>query len=87
MVIDLSVQTILTSVIVGGVAGWLANMIFSGKNGSLLSNIIIGIIGGVLGNQLFTILKISIMSGLPALIISATIGAIVLIFLLKLIRK
>jgi uncharacterized membrane protein YeaQ/YmgE (transglycosylase-associated protein family) len=87
MNLDLSLNTIVTTIIVGGVAGFLANLILSRGKGGLFFYIIIGIIGAVVGNQLFYILKISIMSGIVGQIITATIGALILLILLRLIKR
>ena len=83
----MDLNSILTMVIVGGVAGWLAGMIFSGKGLGMIINIVVGIVGAFFGTQLFKILKISIASGLVGSIIVATIGALVLLVLLRFIKK
>ena len=81
MNIDISLNTLITTIIVGGVAGWLASLIFARKGLGIIFYIVIGIIGGVVGNQVFHMLKISIMSGIAGQIITATIGAAILLLL------
>ena len=80
----------LTSVIVwlliGAIAGWLASLIMKGGSSGLLRNIIIGIIGAFLGGWLLGLAGIAF-AGIIGSIITATIGAVLLIFLVRLIAK
>ena len=77
---------ILSWIIVGLIAGWLAGMIMKGSGYGVLGNIVVGIIGALLGGYLSTLLFDGVtISGinLQSLLI-ATLGSIVLIFLLRL---
>jgi uncharacterized membrane protein YeaQ/YmgE (transglycosylase-associated protein family) len=71
---------------IGAVAGWLAGTIMKGGSFGLLSNIIIGIVGGVVGGFLFGLLGI-VAGGLIGKIVTATVGAVVLLFLVRLFKK
>lgn len=76
--------------IVGAVAGWLAGLLMKGSGFGLLGNIIIGIVGGFLGGWLLgDVLKVSISTSSPAVnyIITAVIGAAVLLFVARLFRR
>lgn len=76
--------------IVGAVAGWLAGLFMKGSGFGLLGNIIIGIIGGILGGWLLTnVLKVSISTGSATVnyIVTALIGAVVLLFIAGLFRR
>ena len=79
----MDIVSILISLGLGAIAGWLAGIIMNSK-GSLLRNIIIGIIGGFLGSYLFGLLNISIASGYLGTIIESAVGACVLIFICRL---
>ena len=77
---------ILSWIIVGLIAGWLAGMIMKGSGYGVLGNIVVGIIGALLGGYLSTLLFDGVtVSGinLQSLLI-ATLGSIVLIFLVRL---
>lgn len=74
---------ILTSLIVGGIAGWLAGIIMKGKGQGILINIIVGIVGGVLGGWLFGLLGFTIGPGLVSSVVTATIGAVLLLFVVS----
>ena len=77
---------LLTWIIVGLVAGVLASFVMGGGYG-LIGDIIIGIVGAFIGGWLFSQLGVSTpFSGLAGTIFVAFIGAIVLLFLLRLIR-
>jgi len=77
----------LYTIIVGAIAGWLADQIMKGKGFGLLGNIVVGIIGGFLGNWLFGTLNIHIASGMLGDVITAGAGAVVLLFIGGLIKK
>jgi uncharacterized membrane protein YeaQ/YmgE (transglycosylase-associated protein family) len=86
---DPQLQSILIIVLIGAIAGWLAGVIFSGGGYGLVGNVIIGIIGAFIGGWLFPRLGVAITPGSPvvASIITATAGALILLFILSLIRR
>ncbi|MEO6037820.1 MAG: GlsB/YeaQ/YmgE family stress response membrane protein [Saprospiraceae bacterium] len=71
---------------IGAVCGWLAGVIRQGYGFGLLGNIVVGILGAFVGGWLFRVLGIGI-SGLGGTIISAVIGALILLFLIGLVRR
>lgn len=77
---------ILSWIIVGLIAGWLAGMVMKGSGYGVIGNIIVGIVGALLGGYLSTLLfDGTSVSGIniQSLLI-ATLGSIVLIFLVRL---
>lgn len=78
---------ILSWLVVGLIAGWLAGLVMRGSGYGILSNIVIGILGALLGGWLAGALL-----GVPdplsgfnlGTILVATLGAIVLILLIRL---
>lgn len=72
---------------IGLVAGWLASLILGG--GGLLRNLIVGVIGAFVGGWLLSVLGVTIPIGnaLISQIITATIGAIVVIVVARVIVK
>jgi uncharacterized membrane protein YeaQ/YmgE (transglycosylase-associated protein family) len=72
--------------IIGIVAGWLAGVIMKGGGYGLLGDLILGVIGAVVGGYLFQKFGIE-ENGLLWSIITATVGAIVLIALVRLIKR
>jgi uncharacterized membrane protein YeaQ/YmgE (transglycosylase-associated protein family) len=72
--------------LIGAVAGWLAGVLMKGGGFGLLGNIVVGIVGSVIGGYIFGALGIAA-GGLIGSIVSATAGAAVLLFIVKLIKK
>ncbi|MBY0299159.1 MAG: GlsB/YeaQ/YmgE family stress response membrane protein [Methylobacterium sp.] len=74
----------LMAIVIGALAGWLAEK-FTSSNMGLLANIILGIIGGVVGNFLAAQLHIPVY-GFWRNLISATVGAVIVITLYRAVR-
>ncbi len=68
--------------LIGLAAGWLAGKIMKGQSFGLLGNLVIGVIGAVLGGLLFRLVGFAAI-GLIGSLITATVGAIVLLFILQ----
>jgi uncharacterized membrane protein YeaQ/YmgE (transglycosylase-associated protein family) len=75
---------IIIWIIIGGLAGWLAGIIMKNKSG-LLMNIVVGIVGAFVGGWLFGVLGIMPHSGFAGSLITATVGAVVLLFVVGLV--
>ena len=71
----------IMAIVIGAIAGWLAEQ-FTKSNMGLLMNIVMGIIGAIVGNLLFGLLGINV-SGFIGNLISATIGAILVIVIYR----
>ncbi|SAK65831.1 transglycosylase-associated protein [Caballeronia calidae] len=78
---------IILSLIIGGVAGWLAGLIMNGSGFGVIVDIIVGIVGGVIGGWLFGTLGISFGGGILGTLITAVIGAVLLLFIIRLFRR
>ena len=76
---------IIISLILGAAAGWLGGQLFKGSGLGLIGNIIVGIIGGFIGYWLFDILGIHLGSGWLGYIVTAAIGAVLLLAAINLI--
>ncbi len=81
------VESIIIMIVVGAIAGWLAGKIVRGFGFGLIWDIVIGIIGAFIGVWLLTRLGIVPFSGFVGSIVNATIGAVVLLFIVGLIRR
>lgn len=77
---------ILWFLIIGVVAGFLAGKLMRGGGFGLVVNLFVGAIGAILGGWLFGELGISIGGHIGSLI-TAFVGAVILLFLVGLIRK
>lgn len=76
----------LWTIIVGAVAGWLADLVVPGVKVGFLGAIIAGILGGLLGGWLFGLLGISTV-GLFGILIAAFVGAIIVLLIYRAIFK
>jgi len=77
---------IITLILVGAVAGFFADKVIKNTFG-LVGDILIGIAGAFVGNWIFSTLGIYIGSGIVAVIISAFVGAVVLLFVINLLKR
>jgi len=73
--------------LIGLVAGWVASFLIKVRGLGLAEKLIVGVIGAVVGGYLFRFLPVNVSSGTAGSLITATVGAAVLLFLLKLIRR
>jgi uncharacterized membrane protein YeaQ/YmgE (transglycosylase-associated protein family) len=81
---DAQLVSILVFLAIGAVAGWIAGQLMKGGGFGLLGNIIIGIVGSFIGGFLFGRF---ISGGLIGAIVTATLGAVVLLAVVKLLKK
>ncbi|HXW24538.1 MAG TPA: GlsB/YeaQ/YmgE family stress response membrane protein [Xanthobacteraceae bacterium] len=82
-------ESIIVILIVGLVAGWLAGKIVRGAGFGLIWDIIIGVVGAFIGSWLWNILHLPVIfhNHWIDLIVIATIGAVVLLVILRLVRR
>ena len=81
-------MSFLTWIIVGLIAGVLASLVMGGTGYGLIGDIIIGIVGAFVGGWLFSKMGVATpFGGLAGVIFTAFIGAVVLLFLLRLLRR
>lgn len=84
----MTLNSIITWIIVGGIAGLLAEWLIGGVRAGCLGTVIIGILGAFIGGWLFGALRISIgAAGLVNNIITAFVGAAVLLIVIRLVRR
>ncbi|HSX76075.1 MAG TPA: GlsB/YeaQ/YmgE family stress response membrane protein [Shinella sp.] len=83
----MGIESVLVFLIVGAIAGWLAGLIVSGFGFGLVGNIVVGIVGAFIAGYLFPAIGVSLGSGIIAAIIHSTIGAVILLVLIKVIKR
>ncbi|MBZ8132536.1 GlsB/YeaQ/YmgE family stress response membrane protein [Afifella sp. IM 167] len=76
---------ILMSIILGGLAGWIAEKLMRADHG-LLTNIVLGIVGALALNWVLGLLGIMTQPVWYAQLVVAIVGACILIFLYRAIR-
>lgn len=82
---DAQTQKIVVFVLIGLVAGWLASVVVGG--GGILQYLISGVLGAFVGGYLFDVLgiRLGIKNALASQIVTATVGAIVVVLVARLI--
>lgn len=85
MTVDITALLIFLGI--GLVAGWLASLVLGG--GGLVRNLVVGVIGAFVGGWLLSLANVSLPVGnaLLSQIITATIGAVVVILVARVIAK
>jgi uncharacterized membrane protein YeaQ/YmgE (transglycosylase-associated protein family) len=80
------ITALIVWLIVGAVAGWLAGQIVKGHGFGLVGNIVVGIVGAFIAGWLLPGLGLPL-SGIVGSIIYAAIGAVILLFVIGLIKR
>jgi uncharacterized membrane protein YeaQ/YmgE (transglycosylase-associated protein family) len=84
--VNMSGESLIVILLVGVIAGWLAGQIVRGTGFGIVGDLIIGIVGAFIGDWLLPRLGIQLGVGMAAAIINATVGAIVLLLVVRLVR-
>ena len=82
----MSSENLLVILFVGLVAGWLAGQIVRGTGFGIIGDILIGIVGAFIGSWLLPQLGIHLGAGMVSAIVNATIGAVLLLLVVRLLR-
>lgn len=77
----------ITWLLVGLIAGWLAGQVMKGGGYGILVDLILGLLGGVVGGWLFGALGIWPGGGLIGAIIVAFVGAVILVGISRMIKR
>ncbi len=80
-------EALLILLLIGAVAGFLAGLIVKGYGFGVVGNIVVGIIGAVVGGWLLPRLGLFPGGDIIGQIVSATIGAVVLLILIRFARR
>jgi len=76
----------IATIIVGGLAGWLAGILMDLRFGVFM-NIVIGIIGAMLANAIFEAANIHVAAGWLGYLVQGFVGSCILLFIAKLVRS
>lgn len=83
MMVHFAVQDLVSWLIIGGLAGWLASAVVRGRGYGCLGNIIVGLIGAVVGGFLASWLNITGSFHFWGSLLIAFLGACVFLFILQ----
>lgn len=80
----MSNQSLLVILLVGIVAGWLAGKIVRGTGFGIIGDLLVGILGAFIGNWLLPRAGLHLGTGVVSAIVNATLGAILLLLVVRL---
>ena len=75
----------IAAIIIGGIAGWLAEQ-FMKSNMGVLMNIVLGIIGAIVANAILSLFGI-VLGGWIGYLIAGFVGACILIAVARIVRR
>ncbi|MBK7542853.1 MAG: GlsB/YeaQ/YmgE family stress response membrane protein [Candidatus Competibacteraceae bacterium] len=79
-------MSLIGFLLIGLVAGWLASTFMRGGSLGLVGNLAIGVVGAFIGGFLFRLLGLAAVGTIGQLI-TATVGAVVLLYLVRLFKQ
>lgn len=80
-------NSIIVLLLVGVLAGWISGRVMQGRGFGLFGNMIVGVVGAFLAGTIFPALGFSVGGGFLATVIHATIGSIILLFIIGLVKR
>ena len=84
----MDLQTVLIWIVIGAIAGVLAESLVGGpRRTGLGTAILIGILGAFIGGWLFSALGIDLGAGIVGTIVTAFIGAVILLLIVRGVRR
>ena len=78
--------TLIYFLLIGLVAGWLAGQIVRGTGFGIIGDLLVGVVGAFIGSWLLPHFGIHLGAGIINAIVNATIGAILLLLVVRLFR-
>lgn len=85
--IVMTIESLLIFLLIGAIAGWLAGVLVKGFGFGLVGNIVVGVVGAFIAGFIFPALGVSLGGGFLGAIVHATIGAVILLVCLRLVKS
>lgn len=82
----MDLESIIIWIIIGAVAGILADLVVPRVGLSLIEAIVVGVVGAFLGGWLFAQLGVNVGGGVVGVIVTAFVGAVILLLLISAFR-
>ncbi|HRE07298.1 MAG TPA: GlsB/YeaQ/YmgE family stress response membrane protein [Opitutaceae bacterium] len=82
----ISLTELVTTLVVGLIAGWLGGVLTKGRGFGWIGNLVVGVIGAVLGSVLFGIIGLGA-THLVGRILCALVGSLIFLSLLRFVRR
>ena len=78
---------LISVLIIGGLAGWLAGRLVKGYGLGVIGNIAVGVAGAFIAQVLFPRIGMGFGGGMISGIIRATLGAVLLLVLIRVVKR
>lgn len=75
----MGLEVLLAFLVIGAAAGWIAGLLFKGSSFGFVGNLVVGIVGSFVGGFLFSLLGLGA-TGIIGSLVTATVGAVVLLW-------
>ena len=82
----MDLTSLILFLVIGLIAGWLAGRIMKGGGYGMWGDLVVGVIGAFIGGWVFGLLGITA-GGIIGSLVTAVVGAVILLYLLRLIKK
>ena len=79
-------MNLLVFLIIGVIAGWLAGQLMKGGGYGLIGDLALGVVGAYVGGWVLGLVGVTA-GGFVGSVVAATLGAVLLVFLTRLIKK
>jgi uncharacterized membrane protein YeaQ/YmgE (transglycosylase-associated protein family) len=83
----MTLESLLIFLLIGAVAGWFAGVLVKGYGFGIAGNIVVGIVGAFVAGLIFPALNISLGGGILGAIIHATLGAVLLLLVIRVVKR
>ena len=85
----MDLTSLIIFLLVGLIAGWLAGKLIRGGGFGIIGDMVVGVLGAIIGGFLLPQVGLSHLVTIPIVnqIVVATIGAVILLLLLRLLRR
>jgi uncharacterized membrane protein YeaQ/YmgE (transglycosylase-associated protein family) len=80
------IMSLIAFLIIGALAGWLAGQVTKGSGFGLMGNIVVGLVGSLIGGFTFRLLGMS-SGNLLGSLVTATVGAVILLYVVRLAKS
>jgi len=82
----MTITSVLLFLLVGLAAGWIASALVRGGGFGLIGNLVVGVVGALIGGHILGFFGMTA-GGLFGSLFTAILGAVVLLFLIRLIKR
>ncbi|MGY6568643.1 MAG: GlsB/YeaQ/YmgE family stress response membrane protein [Salinarimonas sp.] len=83
----MGIESLVIFLIIGALAGWIAGSLVRGSGFGILGNMVLGILGAFAAGLILPQLGFTIGGGFLAALIHATLGAIILLVVVRLVKR